>query len=40
MECKYGKYYLAKFTRVNIDKDLNTTVNIFNIDQVAPELIK
>lgn len=28
------------FTRVNIDKDLNTTVNIFNIDQVAPELIK
>lgn len=28
------------FTRVNIDKNLNTTVDIFNIDQVAPELIK
>lgn len=28
------------FTRVDVDKNLNTKVNIFNIDEVAPQLIK
>ena len=28
------------FTRVDIDKDLNTKVNIFNIDEVCPELVE
>ena len=28
------------FTRVNIDKDLNTTVTIFNIDETCPEMVR
>ena len=28
------------FTRVDVDKNLNTSVNVYNIDEVAPELMK
>lgn len=28
------------FTRVDVDKDLNTCVNVYNIDEVAPELMR
>lgn len=28
------------FTRVNVDKDLNTTCDIFNIDECCPDLVK
>lgn len=27
------------FTRVNVDKNLNTTVNIFNIDECCPKMV-
>jgi len=28
------------FTRVNVDKNLNTTVTIFNIDETCPEMVR
>lgn len=28
------------FTRVNVDKDLNTTCDIFNIDECCPEMVR
>ena len=28
------------FTRVNVDKNLNTTVDVFNIDEICPKLVR
>lgn len=28
------------FTRVNVDRNLNTTVDIFNIDELCPDMVK